>query len=280
MWILEKPLLDDAFTDIARVIAESKGILEETDSTVLNKLYRLYDKQRGTITEEQDVALSEEKRNDLYALYMKTQDGRRLSYIRTQLFKSVDVCPLCGIQRPSQLDHQMPRSKFKSLSVCRLNLVPICGVCNNKKSASEASLFVHPYYDHELQDQPFFVIEIHSCPKSHRMSWKFSINEKVIGDPQLIKKISNQIGVVKLFRRLYKETNNILSNLLYGAESWNEEMLNFMLRHEYESYHYQLGMNDWHTVFMKSLLDSPRFTLAEARVYAKQILPANSGANA
>lgn len=280
MWILEKPLLDNALADIARVIAESDGILEDTDKPVLNKIYRLYDMQGGTLTEEQDAVLSEAKRNDLCALYMKTQEGRKLSYIRTQLFKAVDVCPLCGMQPPSQLDHQMPKSKFKSLSVCRMNLVPICGVCNNKKSASEASLFVHPYYDHELQDLPFFVVEIHSSPVTHRMSWKFSVNEKVIGNPQLIKKINNQIGVIKLYRRLYKETNSILSDMLYGAEGWNEETLNFMLHHQYESCCYRLGMNDWHTVFMKSLIDSPHFTLAEAKVFARQIVPANSGVNA
>jgi len=279
MWILEKPLIDEALNDVTRIIAESDGKLADADGILLNRLYRTYDRQGGTISEQQNDALGKSARKVLYGLYDKTQEGHRLSYIRTQLFKSVDICPMCGIQPPSQLDHQMPRSKYESLSVCRLNLVPICGVCNNKKRAKEASAFVHPYYDHELQDLPFFVIEVHSSPVTHRMSWKFSINEQVIGSATLAEKISTQVGVVKLFRRLYKETNHVLSHLLYGAENWSEESLNIILRHEYESYRYRLGTNDWHTVFIKALIDSPRFSLQEAKVYAQRIAPVNRGVN-
>lgn len=279
MWLLEKPLIDEALQDIERVIAESNGRITDADGISLKKLYRLYDRQHGTISELQNADVNGAVRETLHDLFAKTRDGRRLSYIRMQLFRAVDICPMCGIQPPSQLDHQMPRSKYASLSVCRLNLVPICGVCNNKKNASDASSFVHPYYDHELRDLPFFVIEIHSSPVTHRMSWKFSINELVVGNPVLASKISTQVGVVKLFRRLYKETNNMLSHLLYGAEDWSEESLNFILQHEYNSYHRRLGTNDWHTVFMKALIDSPRFTLQEARVYAQRIVPANRGVN-
>lgn len=279
MWILEKPLIDEALSDIARVIAESNASLTGTDGTNLNSLYRLYDRQGGTISKQQDETLSASARNTLYNLYDKTQEGRRLSYIRTQLFKAVDVCPMCGIQPPSQLDHQMPRSKYKSLSVCRLNLVPLCGVCNNKKKASDASTFVHPYYDHELQDLPFFIIDVHSSPVTHRLSWKFSINEQVVGNPTLAAKIRTQVGVVKLFRRLYKETNNLLSDLLFDAEDWNEETFKFVMQREYRKHLCRRGTNDWHTVFIKALLDSPRFSLQEAKVYAQRITPVNQGLN-
>lgn len=279
MWILEKPLIEEALGDIARVITESNDNLTEADAILLKNLYRLYDWQGGTISEKQDVMLGESARNALYNLYDKTQEGRRLSYIRTLLFSAVDICPMCGIQPPSQLDHQMPRSKFKSLSVCRQNLVPICGVCNNKKRASDASTFVHPYYDHDLKDLPFFVIEIHSSPVTHRMSWKFSINEKVVGNPTLAAKISTQVGVVKLFRRLYKETSNLLSDLLFDAEDWSDETFKFVMQREYRKYLCRRGTNDWHTVFIKALLDSPRFSLQEAKVYAHKITPVNKGVN-
>jgi 5-methylcytosine-specific restriction endonuclease McrA len=279
MWILPKPLLEDALSDIARVISESNGQLLDTDAPLINYIYREYDRRGGMIENALDQRLDEAKRNALYNLYDKTQNGRRLSYIRNQLFRVVDFCPMCGIQPPSQLDHQMPRSSYKSLSVCRLNLVPICGVCNNKKNDDNPSLYIHPYYDHGLRDLPFFVIEIHSSPVTHRMSWKFSINERAIGDKTLVDKINHQIGVIKLFRRLYKETNNVLSHLLYGAENWTEETLYFLLNHEYEYYNYRLGPNDWHTVFMKSLIDSDKFTIEEAKVYAQRLLPANGGVN-
>ena len=60
MWILPKPLLDEALADIANVIAadtEAK-VLGDADATALNKLYRSYDNNHGTITEAEDNAFS------------------------------------------------------------------------------------------------------------------------------------------------------------------------------------------------------------------------------
>ena len=279
MWILPKPDIADAINDIAMVIANSDGALYEGDRSVLAYLYRAYDEAGGVISKADNDRLSGAKQNTLHSLYRKTQQGGKLYYIREALFKLTDVCPMCGINEPSQLDHQMPRADWKSLSVCRMNLVPTCGICNNKKRKGESTNFVHAYYDHALSNIPFFVIEIHSSPITHRMSWKYSINKRILGNQVLADKIENQVQVVKLFRRLYKETNIYLSDFLYGAGRWSEQVLEVMLQAEYEKQNQQRGMNDWHTVMIKALIDSDRFGLAEAQEYARRIKPLNGGTN-
>lgn len=280
MWILPKPLLDDALADIAKVIAADTeaNVLTNADAVALNKLYRSYDRNHGSITDAEDKAFTLPKRNALYKLYDKTQQGRTLSYIRTELMSVVDLCPMCGISAPSQLDHQMPREDFRSLSVCRLNLVPTCGVCNNKKRKGEPSDFVHAYYDHELSNLPFFEIEVHSSPVTHRMSWKFHINRRIIGNDILADKVEHQIGVIKLFRRLYRETNILLSDIL-SSNITSQVQLDTILSYEYRKYE-RYGMNDWRRVFLKSLIDSPHFSIAEANEYALRIKPINGGVNA
>lgn len=280
MWILPKPLLEEALADIAKVIAadsEAK-VLSAVDAVALNKLYRSYDLNHGSITDAEDKAFSLPKRNALYNLYDKTQQNRPLCYIRTELMSMVDLCPMCGITPPSQLDHQMPREDFRSLSVCRLNLVPTCGVCNNKKRKGAPSDFVHAYYDHELQNIPFFEIEIHSSPTTHRISWKFRINRTIISNNTLADKVEHQIGVIKLFRRLYRETNGMLSDIL-SSQITSQEQLDIILNYEYRKYE-RYGMNDWRRVFIKSLIDSPHFTIVEAKEYALRIRPVNGGVNA
>ncbi|MBQ0075732.1 MAG: HNH endonuclease [Bacteroidales bacterium] len=280
MWILPKPLLDEALADIANVIAadtEAK-VLGPTDSITLNKLYRTYDHNSGTITEVEDKTFSLTKRTALYNLYDKTQLGQSLSYIRAELMSVVDICPMCGIMPSSQLDHLMPRKDYKSLSVCRLNLVPTCGVCNNKKRKGDPSGFVHAYYDHKLENIPFFEIEIHSNPINHRMSWKFSINRAIIADNALADKVEHQISVIKLFRRLYKETNTLLADIL-SSNITSQHQLDTILAYEYGKYE-RYGMNDWRRVFLKSLIDSPCFSIAEAKEYALKIRPINGGVNA
>lgn len=280
MWILEKPLLEDAISDIAKVIAESGGVLDNDDGAILASIYQRYDNNGGQMQQEWEDELEESKKNKLHDLFGITYENQKLYFIRKALMKMVDTCPMCGIQPPSQLDHQSPRSDFKTMSVSRLNLVPVCGVCNNKKRDKDPHGFVHPYYDHSIKDVPFFVITIHSNPRTHRMSWKFSINEAVISDKALADKINKQVGVVKLYRRLYRETNGMLSDLLSGIDDITEDILNFLLQKEYKTHLKRRGPNDWHTVFVKALNDSPIFTIEEAKVYAKTIKPINGGVNA
>lgn len=61
------------------------------------------------------------------------------------------VCPICGVQRVTTLDHYLPKSKYPSLVVTPLNLIPTCRDCNLGKndydfnSPSQAPL--HPYLD-------------------------------------------------------------------------------------------------------------------------------------
>ena len=280
MWILPKPLLEEALADIAKVISADTeaNVLERADAVALNQLYRSYDHNHGIITDAEDKTFTLPKRNALYNLYGKTQQGGKLSYIRTDLMSVVDYCPMCGIAPPSQLDHQMPKEDFRSLSVCRLNLVPTCSVCNNKKRKGDPSDFVHAYYDHELRNIPFFEIEIHSSPATHRMSWKFRINRRIIGNDTLADKVEHQIGVIKLFRRLYRETNILLSDILSSTIT-TQVQLDTILSYEYRKYE-RYGMNDWRRVFLRSLIDSPHFTIVEANEYALRIKPINGGINA
>ena len=280
MWILDKPLIEDAISDIAQIFAEGGRIINEIDRAILISIYRRYDRNNGRMKKEWDAELNLEKREQLYNAYGETYEGKRLFLIRKALMKMVTICPMCGIQPPSQLDHHSPRSDYKSLSVFRLNLVPVCGVCNNKKKDKDPSLFIHPYYDHCLKDIPFFLISIHSSPKTHRMSWKFTINRAVIGDADLANKIDTQINVIKLYRRLYRETNEMLSDMLSGIDILSEDSLNKTLQQEYRKHKKRKGTNDWHTVFVKALIDSPHFSVAEAKAYSDTIMPVNGGINA
>lgn len=278
MWILPKPLLADALADIAKVIKANKGSLDTADATMLDTLYHTYDKNNGTVSLADNNVFSSAKQNVLLASYDKTQKGGKLVYIRQELLANVDYCPMCGIMPPSQLDHQMPKVEYKSLSVCRLNLVPTCGVCNNKKRTGKPSDFVHPYYDYGLRGIPFFDVEIHSNPNTHRMSWKFKINKAIIQDPTLADKVEKQIGVIKLFRRLTKEINILLSDILSVGIKFQEQ-LDIILEYEYNKYK-RYGQNDWRVVFLEALRNSNSFTINEAMVYSKSIKPINGGVNA
>jgi len=60
-------------------------------------------------------------------------------------------CPLCGLRTVSALDHHLPKSRYPSLAVAPLNLVPSCLACNKAKLDTAPTCCkdeaIHPYFD-------------------------------------------------------------------------------------------------------------------------------------
>lgn len=279
MWKLEKPLLEDAIHDIEKIIAESGGVISSTERTTLSYIYRLYDRNRGYIQSSDNDKCSTEVQNKLYKMYdRKTYEGQKLYYIRKELFKLADICPMCGIGEPSQLDHQLPRDKYKSLSLCRLNLVPVCGVCNNKKRDKDPVMFIHPYYQDFPNDKIFLVANIHINEKKHIISWKYEFDVRGMDD-NFREKIRYQTSVIKFLRRIQKASNSFILEMFCCSTFQSVETLKHFLQNEFNKKIYLYGANDWRTVLLYALFTSPKFGVEEAAYLAGKCKPFNRGAN-
>lgn len=162
MWRLGKPALDSALQDIDKIIRASGNRLDDTIKPKMQYVIRMYDQNKGSIASSVLNRFTCDEGDLIHNMYgSKTYEGQELYYIREELFNGVDLCPLCGINPPSQLDHQMPKSQYKPLALCRLNLVPTCGVCNNKKRAKPYDEFLHPYYVDFPNGIVFLIVNIH-----------------------------------------------------------------------------------------------------------------------
>lgn len=271
MWILKKPDLADAINDIQTVIDKSNGKLLNTDRIPITKIYKLYDKQNGIIQESQiDENLDSKKQNALDALYPKTRGEGDLSYIRKELTKYIYTCPICGFGSLEQLDHLYPQSNFPALGVCRLNLIPECGTCNNLKSNEEPLKFLHPYYNERLKSIEFFSVKIHS--HEGILSWIFQIDETVLTVEELTK-ISFQISKVNLINRLYKETNGALIELLLQNNFLNIDAFAETVKNKYNEFLNSRGLNDWKTAFYKGLkkaIEDGKITMKAIDIYKKR----------
>jgi 5-methylcytosine-specific restriction endonuclease McrA len=77
--------------------------------------------------------------------------SERASYDEILMGAPDGVCTYCGLRPASVLDHHIPASVHRELSVLPLNLVPACRDCNTVKDAfcptSESSCLFHPYFD-------------------------------------------------------------------------------------------------------------------------------------
>jgi hypothetical protein len=81
-------------------------------------------------------------------------------FIRTNL--SPGVCPTCGAESSSTVDHVYPKTPWPVYSFFSLNLVPACDQCNRKKNdsffgANSGERPAHPYFDTFLRDRVVMV---------------------------------------------------------------------------------------------------------------------------
>lgn len=281
MWTLEKPNLDDALRDIYHIIKQSNGAISQTDATLIIYTYRIYDRNGGKITSADNMKVSQAVQNKLYDMYdRKTYEKQNLYYLRKDLFKLADICPMCGVGEPSQLDHQMPRVDYKSLSLCRLNLVPLCGVCNNKKRDKDPNDFIHPYYAKFPKNVVFLVADIHINERTHKMSWIYKIETQATDiSTELSEQINKQASAIKLVRRLQKASNNYLADLFCKRNFLFDAALKVFVRTEMNMAIYRYGRNDWRSALLCALFSSPKFKKEEANEFAARILPINKGKN-
>lgn len=281
MWTLEKPSLNDALRDIHHIIEQSNGVISQTDTSSIIYAYRIYDRNGGKITSADNMKISQTVQNKLYDMYdTKTYERQNLYYLRKDLFKLADICPMCGVGEPSQLDHQMPRCDYKSLSLCRLNLVPLCGVCNNKKRAKDSNDFIHPYYAKFPKNVVFLVADIHINERTHKMSWVYKIETNATGiSTELSEQINKQAAAIKLIRRLQKASNNYLADLFCKCNFFSDEALKSFVQIEMNKAIYRYGRNDWRSTLLCGLFSSPKFKTEEVNEFAVHVTPVNRGAN-
>ncbi|MCX5097412.1 HNH endonuclease [Streptomyces sp. NBC_00365] len=98
-------------------------------------------------TNHRDRAMFEET----YGQAMVGRAAGRTLYDALKALAADTRCPLCGVQAVAQVDHHAPKDKFPLLALTPLNLVAVCGTCNQAKSNTfdlePAREAIHPYFD-------------------------------------------------------------------------------------------------------------------------------------
>ncbi|MEN0653382.1 MULTISPECIES: HNH endonuclease [Hyphobacterium] len=228
-------------------------------------LYDKYEQDRGApCTEFKGDDLPFSLREELFAAYDKTQEGRILHSVRERLLKDIDLCPVCGIGRAVELDHHLPRSVFKPLAIHTRNLVPMCHDCNLAKLAGfsdEGAGFLHPYYD-VLPDIDFVQVSVNLNAADLVVS--FSIDAAAALPLGYYDRLTVQMHDLKLNDRYQQEVNTYISShaaalhLSYRASGQDgvREALRLQTQFEIRAFH----RNHWRPVLLRALTDHEGFT--------------------
>lgn len=156
----------------------------------------------------------------LRAAYKKTYENKPLYWLRKVLLAVAgNRCPSCGGARPVQLDHHLAQTPFPEFAVFPLNLVAMCGPCNQRKSASTgktiASAFIHPYID-QVPAVTFFAATVTRADGSYSVSFAFT--PTAIPDAVLAGRMARQLKRVDFNKALLPEVSELLSELALRIE--------------------------------------------------------------
>lgn len=258
MWILEKPDTSKAFgSDVDELVAHCRS-LNEADALELKKLHRQYDRNGG-VAHTAELTDLEPKKDIIKDQYTsKVKKGGTLEFIRIELFKNVEQCPMCGINQPSQLDHYMDKSTYGQLACCRLNLVPACGICNHTKSDADYKKFVHAYYDR--YDPSDFLVTVVTVKHNH-LGFRFFIDKTSIQDANLANRTESQFHELHLDSRFHKAAINFVAELIKGLTCRKDKSLMQKLKSWEVYYHSRYGRNHWKTSVVRGLQACPEFNM-------------------
>jgi hypothetical protein len=93
-------------------------------------------------------------RDDYYAGYFESTGLKACVYCNSQLAFTVRSFT-GGRSAKFQVDHFLPKSEYPCFSISFFNLLPVCGPCNGKKSASAVNFNVYSENLNDLKDSPF-----------------------------------------------------------------------------------------------------------------------------
>lgn len=167
--------------------------------------------------------------------------------------KRVCKCPYCAVGQVNTLDHYMPKSKYKALSLCRLNLVPMCWACNRQKGHDKPfDEFVHPYYTGLKPKTTFLKAEIQVM--NGDLTFTFSFDKESLNNERLYAQLTSHWNNLKLDERLQKSVIDFIHSEVL-SDSDEKEVFLASLEALLNKIQKGYGMNDWRTAVLSALLD-------------------------
>lgn len=210
-------------------------------------------------------AVTKQELKDVYSQHMRGRaKPARQIYDEILNLAPLGRCPFCGVGIATTLDHYLPKSKFPTVSVLPVNLVPSCKDCNTGKSAAIATTAedqcLHPYFDQDyfIAEQWLFAEVIQTSPAFIR----FYVNPPQHWDHVSKERVKSHFQDFNLAARFSLEATNELANLqdtlsqymkLSGAVAVQQQLI--IVKNSHEGLH----QNSWQTAMYQALSDSEWF---------------------
>jgi hypothetical protein len=253
-----------------RALSRDKGVapydLQEHELLAILARYPAYDEGGGLACPDfalptVNAALS----SAIHDAYSQVQEGARLEALRETLKGATSLCPYCGSPAITDLDHYLPRSKYKDFAIYPRNLVPSCHPCNNLKRAfnpvTDNEHLIQPYFD-KMPDAHFLKAEVQISPDGG-LTVTYSVDKIAGVQKPLLDRAQFQLDKFELNSRLVASTNTFLANLqaalALAFKAGQGAGVSDFLRETAKNNVAHFGKNDWRVALTLALADTPEF---------------------
>lgn len=233
----------------------------EAEIAAVLAIYHLYDQALGVPSEPlKGSGLAPALKGAIKHAYPQTYENGKIPHIRKAAFENVDLCPICGIDPPVELDHYLPKALFEPLSLYAWNLVPLCESCNGDKLPQDAGKFVHAYFD-ILPDVQFLQVEV--SIENGGLVTKYSVDVNAELPAPFLAKLTFQMEALSLNNRFQKDVNTYLvghaTGLRMAAEWGGKNGVRYYLDRQSGVETVAFYRNHWRPVLLKALANYDEF---------------------
>lgn len=268
MWRLTAPNADTSNTDLYAALTLVNGTpvypITEIEKSRILQLYDAYDAKLGNPCDTLKGTAAEALLLDAVSnAYSQVQIGGRLEDYRDRLKLNAEICPYCGFGAITDLDHHLPRSKYKAYAIYAKNLIPCCHPCNNLKRAKAGDApegqFSHVYFG-EWPAEAFLLAEVEVRPTGLLVT--FSLSRTATLDANEFERLKFQFDTLELNSRYYAPINIYLGTLRTSIEIFaavGAPALRTFLDKSYTTSCRDFGPNHWQSALLKALAESDEF---------------------
>lgn len=221
---------------------EKKGFINQE-----NNLIESLEEAKPELIKKYKSSLNKAEVNKLYNEKLVKSVPGRSYYNQLMLLPDFQQCPLCNINRATELDHFYPKSSFYLLSITPLNLYACCHECNkNKRELYGNALnnsFVNPYFE-DLNSENWLRCEMKIV--EGQLIFIYFVNPNSAN----FERINYIFTTLKLNERYSDKANVSLYNKLPYYKNMfikcGEDGLNELINNEYFKYEMNIELTNWY----------------------------------
>jgi len=284
---------DDTFRRCVERRRAKTRILLKPLSKKIHQAYDSYRSVNGNPRLLTPLVCDEQTKSALHKNFHLLNTGKPLATVRQLLMRQLrlaeadsveyddQLCPMCGGDVLSDLDHYLPRSVYPEYSVLSANLVPVCSKCNRLKGDcvgdTMGGRFLHAYFD-LLPPEPVLVTRVRVAGA---VTIAFELQKPASMKSDLFQAVQfhfNHLGLALAFLRVgVTEMHLRRGSLTTMFRKAKMQGVRDYLEMEADSAAAERGENYWRTALLRGLCACEAFCTGGFKLLRSPSQPATPG---